>query len=330
MNAPRQQHGFALLLTLVLVLLAGVALAGLARRSSVRALESRDALEQLQRRWTVRTCRTTLLPRAELILDRAERGISAEGKNGNEYRNDPMPTYVVSCELSGMPVELRVTDEQARLNVNQILAEGDRGEAQSRLKALLREMDARAKAVNAVHLRPLVVGDDTPSQAVEQALLPLGGYSQIFEQVGPEQLLGENGSFAIHDAVTCWGDGRVSIRRAPDAVVRAVCEPSLGPHVVARVLSARERNPYLTLKSIRPNMDLKVKDAEILNRYLTDQSTCHGLWVTIEGRSRAWHALSVGISVPRARKAVTLDADEAKKKSGASTPPLKDLFECGW
>ena len=63
MRAPRGQPGFVLLMSLVLILLAGVALAHVAHRSIRGALESQSAAEELRRRWAVTSCRATFLPR---------------------------------------------------------------------------------------------------------------------------------------------------------------------------------------------------------------------------------------------------------------------------
>ena len=70
--------GFGLLLVLVLVVLAGAALTHVAWHSLVGALQSRQQVEELRRRWAVKSLRAALLDRAEELLDAAERGSTDE------------------------------------------------------------------------------------------------------------------------------------------------------------------------------------------------------------------------------------------------------------
>ena len=64
----KRRDGFVLLTTLVVIALAGFLLAGIARRSLLRAMETVSAQEDLQQRWALASLRRSLLPYAEEIL----------------------------------------------------------------------------------------------------------------------------------------------------------------------------------------------------------------------------------------------------------------------
>jgi len=131
MKRRSQQPGFALLMTLVLVLLAGVALTGLARRSMERAVDAQGAAHELKRRWVITSSRAALLGRAEQILRNAEQPDPESQQRDTETApRTPVPRLFVSCELAGIDYTLAITDEQAKLNANRLLQGRTRGEAQ--------------------------------------------------------------------------------------------------------------------------------------------------------------------------------------------------------
>ena len=93
MKSRAAPSGFALLLTLLLVVIVGIALAGLARWSMLGAVESRDAAEEVQRRWAIVSCQATFLPLVPELLEVAEEGpgtfcacVGEPPKNGKATR----------------------------------------------------------------------------------------------------------------------------------------------------------------------------------------------------------------------------------------------------
>ncbi|MGB0766887.1 MAG: hypothetical protein ACPGYV_04180 [Phycisphaeraceae bacterium] len=114
----RRQSGFALLLTLVLLMIAAVALSHTARLSAGEALHALEQSEQLQRRWAVASLRETLLPRAAGLL--AEASAVPVDENGDPIlgpnRALPGTDLRVRCELAGLGYDLVFTDEQAKFN----------------------------------------------------------------------------------------------------------------------------------------------------------------------------------------------------------------------
>lgn len=297
MRTRSAQPGFVLLMALVLVLLAGTLLAGVVSRSMLGALESQGAALELQRRWAVASCRSTFLGRVEELLDKAERGESARGSEeaSEAYQNKPMAELRVACSLAGIEYELVFTDEQAKMNLNSLSKEVSLGDAQAAVERLIVDLGTGHKRSAGVRLRMLV--DSKDSQERNAGLLKVGGYGQVFEGVSPEHLIGQKGAPGIAQGITCWGDGKVNLRRAPAAVIERACEKSLRRDVVRAFLAARDRDPYRKLSAILG--EIKEIDEEQVTRLagrVTDQSSCHGLWVIARGSQRSWYTLAVGLA----------------------------------
>jgi hypothetical protein len=307
MNRRTAQSGFALLVALVLVVLAGVALAALARRSAAEALEARTAREELQRRWAVTSLRAALLGRVEELLDQAERGEGPDTRPAETYLNRPMPHLGIPCRLAGADYELVLTDEQAKLNLNRLLAEAGRAETAAAARLATASAGAADQtAAGQLSIRPFVpssLGPLVPASLRSSPLAAVGGYGQVFAGAAPERLVGREGAPGLAEAVTCWGDGRVNLRRAPEAVVRQACDKALGRDVVTLLLAARRRDPYRPLEAILAELD-EVDEAQragVKDR-LTDRSTCHGLWVIARGPQRSWYTFAVSADGERPRE----------------------------
>jgi len=319
-HAP--QRGFALLMTLALVLIASCVLAGLARWSTAQALEARDAAEELRRRWAVTTCRASLLARAELLLEDAERG-EITGEDEPEeivYRHKPVVTLRIDCELAGDRYVLLLTDEQAKWNVNHLMHRSSRAEAQTRLARFVME---NGGAATRVKLRPRV--------ALEDSAQNLNSFGQVFESADPAELLGDDGNqgAGVAMAVTCWGNGLLNIRRADTEVVRQACEKVVGTAAVARLLEVRKRDPYRKLSEMLRQVDrLDAKEREQLERNLTDASACHGLWVIQVGPQRSWYTLAIRQGAPRPRQ--VSPASEADVPAVAAAGVSTGDWEFSW
>ncbi|MBS3822136.1 MAG: general secretion pathway protein GspK [Phycisphaerae bacterium] len=305
MNRRPRRSGFVLLLVLVLVMLAGVALAVVARQSVAAAVEARTEVEQWQRRWAVRSSRAAFYGRIESVLDTAERGRSLghgradrptnPARRGPEYRNDPTPVHRVACRLAGIDYELVFTDEQAGLNVNRLLKRRTRGQAQQQVQRLVTpyqppSADERVQ----VRLRPMA-DKDTSTQ-----MPSLGSYSQVFDNVTARQLVGQARGRGVAQPVTCWGADRVNIRRAPDRVIRAQCDREISGPLLQQLLAIRDEDPYRSLNDMLSELDhADADERQRLRRYLTDTSRTHGLWVICRGSQRMWYSLTIEVAADR-------------------------------
>ncbi|MFA7236022.1 MAG: hypothetical protein WC058_04075 [Phycisphaeraceae bacterium] len=311
MKPAQAQRGFVLLLTLALVLLAGGLLSGLALRSATAALDTESAVERLQRRWAVTTCRATLLENSERLLDAAERG-DEDRETGGDHADQtgarggkPVAEWRVACRLAGLDYELVFTDEQAKLNVNALLQHETHESARRIIERLSADAGAMANEPVTVklHVRRAEKGGESEGGGGSSEI---GGYGQIFENVSAWQLIDDSdtggagvsgdGGAGLAGRLTCWGDGRLNWRRASDEVLRRVCGEALNRGQTDQLMGVRKDDPFATTDELIGRLKgIGKKQADELRNLLADASGCHGLWVIQRSGQRSWYTLAVGL-----------------------------------
>jgi len=279
-------------MALALVLLAAGTLVGLAQRSTAEALGALGEIESVQRRWAVRSLSEAVVGRAEAVLDaRAAAAPAAADAVPSDGSASLAPARVaVTLQLASLDYELVFTDEQAKINVNRLIERDGLFEAQTGV----RRLSGAGPGSDAVTLRTLAITDASVGPGA--ALPEIGAYGQVFGDAPPRRLLGGAGEPGLADRVTCWGDGRVNIRRAPDAVVREACDRELRRELVEAILEARRAAPGQPLDTLLGTLG-NLDDAERteVTRLLTDESSAYGLWIVARGEQRAWYTLTVGV-----------------------------------
>lgn len=285
--ASSRQRGFMLLLTLVLLTIVAVGSAQIARRSLQQATVAVRAEEDLQRRWLVRTAEDVLLPRADAAIEASNEKEPAGG--------DGLTEAVRRVDVGGYEVELRFTDEQAKINANVLLERMGRRAAQQRLATLIRQAGIDGR----VELRPLSKLDrelqgaraDWPALASFDQILAASGSTARAELPGAGAELPGAGAGA---GVTLWGDGRVNVRRASRGVLEAALAPELGPYEIDRLLTLRREEPDERLAQWLSRLELSRRQRDELEDRLTETSRYFGLGITIHGEHRAWRRFVVG------------------------------------
>src|SRR5205085_728549 len=145
--------------------------------------------------------------------------------------------------LGGQAFDLVVADEQAKANVNVLLVDFGREAAED---AIRRNAGAIAP-MNALRLRPArqpmmidnrSVAASPGNRRVEQWLT---GYGQVFDGVPPSALLRWESRQALPTgpaaALSCWGDGAINVRRAPEPLIKAVVGSRLSAIDVGRLVA---------------------------------------------------------------------------------------------
>lgn len=284
MKRRAARSGFALLLTLLLVVIAGIALAGIARRSMLGAVEARDATEELQRRWAIVTCQETLMPRLPAFLEPPDDA-------GNPQRR-PLPPAEkrFSINLAGHDYQIVLTDEQAKLNVAHWLQKSNAADAEAMLKRLLPAPASAEGSGFRIHLRPTILRGGLG----EAALPKIGSYEQLLENTPPHALLGEQGGTGLASFVTCWGDGRVNLSRAPVPVIRQVCAELLTGDQIDALLSLRSLDPQRKLADMLEKQALFTdQQRSALQALFTYESKCFGFWIIAQEPQRSHYALMI-------------------------------------
>jgi len=292
----RARRGFALVLVLLVLVLAGTALAASARRSCNRALAAVDATEQVQLTWAVLSARAVGLAGTETWL-------AADA----EAAEAPVAVARRTVTLGGFELCLVAGDEQAKANVNLLSARGGSGNqggpgGDADLADALRGLLGRERRALLVQLRP-----QTPREGVISALARrYESFDQVFAAAEPSALVDAvGGDPCPTDRMTCWGNGRVNVRRAGREVMR---------HALAGLVTETELDVLCRLRLERPGCAademlaaLELPDARLrpLAKAVTDASSCHSLWIVVRaagaagetesdrGPSRAWHRLYV-------------------------------------
>jgi hypothetical protein len=282
----------------LLVLGAGLMVA-VSRASLRHALAARDAADELRHRWGVVSARNAVLPFADTVLGSAE-----------VAKKSPETSLHVRLSLGNERVELLLSDEQAKANVNLILASADRSTAEIRLRDSL----SGTGLGNAIRLRPGAVvlpGDEDLAKAAtrpsSQPVIAdlISGYGQIFENLGPDDLISARAGTRPIDLLTCWGDGAINLRRVTPAALRIAAGTSLSGIDQARILDARDalfvrrETPKPTTQQINEPVARLIASAGIdpknvrgLPRF-TLSSNCYSLWIVTSDQRRVTYFLGI-------------------------------------
>lgn len=289
MNHRAEHRGFALLMTLVLVLLAGISLASVARKSASMAVEARQAADEMKRRWVVESMQATLLGNASALFEKFEM-TDRDGDGEPDGRPRPIRRIDLKVELDGVSYRLRLTDESAKFNVNTLLNESGTADAQMRLR---KGMLQAIKPLNEViSLAPLPAGPTSSGSGT--VVMRIGSYSQIFDEADPQRLLGTAQKPGPESFVTCWSSGLVNVNRASDEVIELALSRKVEPPLVAELLRIRQEMPGLSLGNLLTKITKSGDEQqEKLRKYLTDQSDSFGLWIVADDvdRQRAYLAV---------------------------------------
>lgn len=291
-----RRPAYVLVMVLALLVLSTTLLVAVSRGALRAAADARDAADNLQQRWGATSCERALLPDAEKILGALE-----------QERRRPTARCATSIRLGGVTFELILADEQAKANVNAILRDTDVAAAQSRLQTAL----SGSGLLNRIKLRPtagavagVVRGGTAP--VVDDRAPAVGGWGQVFDGVSAVQLIRATpGSrTAPVDLLTCWGNGAINIRRAPEAAITLAGGRSLAGAEVSRLVEARDAlfkrqasDHSFDHDAAEGLRDLVVRtSAEVVRRRgnvgLVEGSTCHSLWViTRTGRRDGYDLL---------------------------------------
>lgn len=269
MRRTSRRHGYVLLMALVMIVLAGFLLAGIARHSLLSAMAALDAQQALQRRWGAISCeRAFLFPAKEVFEGFAD-------ESGGE--NAPPPIALpVRLTLGGLTFDLLLADENAKSNLNTVFLKRGKEDV-----ARLCRSVAESGGVLPLELRP----------GTQDAHAAFQSWGQVFDLSGGSAM-SESLAKATGD-ITCWGNGRLNLRSAMDEQVQAIARLVASNNTVRQLLAIRQQRPRGTLEEWLGALDVSQQDREKLAELLTDESSCFSLWMTINASERAWRTFVV-------------------------------------
>jgi len=310
----RGSRGFALLLTLVLVMIAGVVLASVVRIGAAKAVHTHDALESLQRRWATTTMRHTLLSQAETVLQGAERG-QWDDDDAFVYadpKEQPINEVRVRLKLDGADYELVFSDEQTKLNPQAMLDWAKPRDVAQVVQALISSLDddeASRMVFDAQQLEALYeqmqdkadadrsVGSGATNAAADSSSQPRSGFGRWLDPALPRQLVGEQLGGGLASVMTFWGDGRLNAKRTNTRVIVEASKPLLSAGDAASLENIHRRDASQDLSAWLGELDrLDSVEQSLVAGLLTSQSQTYGLWVVAHGKTRSWYSFSVSFA----------------------------------
>lgn len=318
----RPDRGFILLMVLLIIPVIAVATASVARMSLVAATDAISAQNRLQRKWGQLSCTEVFLPRADQVLADEERykgevndlfqpeafastaGLETETSNESMNNNQSLavPTehnriVSKSIELGGQSFELKISDEQSKVNINLLREEVSELE----LLSALDQLQALTRDEVKIDLRPYARTDSDGSKSRSFA-----GLGQIYRAtkpllpVVPNTLEPEQPQMS--DLTTCWGSGQLNIQHADHEIVRLVARIALKESEVDRLLvalsedSEAEEPPEQSARDLVRALDslgLTEKRRAQVENLLIDRSACYSLEVNVHDDKRSWRWLTV-------------------------------------
>lgn len=279
-----QKSGFALLLVLLVIALAGTAMAALARRQGLLAVQAVRAQRDAQLRWGMLSCRNLLLSQAEQILQAAQ-----------QKEQLPQPEASFGVDLGAVRFEMVVADEQAKANVNLLAQRLSQRDLQHRLEELV------AKEANALTVRLIPLKYPEKAQQVSQGELPgddmvlYESLDQVFQYDSVSSLFGPSagrGSQARR-RVTCWGDGKINIHRAEIEVLRAMLGDTLDESDIQALIHDRAGQSSWNLIRAIAELELSEEQLVKVKQILTTESHCYSLWICARDGFRQHYSLRI-------------------------------------
>ncbi len=189
-------------MTLVILALASLTLAGISRQNLRDSLMLGDDSRELQRRWAIFSCQNTFLSDAQAVVRRQ----AAATQNSTT-------TVRIQLVLGGEKIDLVFADEQAKVNLNTLDHIRGRAEVDRFVRSAARSAGASAD----IHLRPLHRYGDQTSDSIPTIF---GSFGQVFAS---RYTLDEIEIWlASTQRMTCWGNGRLNYREAEAGDIAAL------------------------------------------------------------------------------------------------------------
>jgi hypothetical protein len=266
-------------MVLVLLAIAAISLAGVARQSLESADEAATAQADLQRRWGVLSALRFYMPAAESLLEGQVKKLSLQGQGW------PLPASVSSeFDLQGQRFTILLADEDAKVNLNAVFRQGPDGRNQ------VATVVGQLAGADAATLQLQVIADD----GTKQDSRVFRSWGQVFDLTDTSP---GDAACRLRDQtreITCWGGGRLNIRRASDQAVRLVCQDKLGPDLLGKLLSTRREQGHTGLDDLLSRMALRIEDRTLLESRLTDRSARYSIWIFVHDHKRIWAMLTIG------------------------------------
>lgn len=235
----RGREGHVLVITVMLLAVTALIVAGIARHSMALATSAKEGELKLKRKWAVASAQ-------RFYLQNGQRFLTTIGRSQLQ----------LDIRLSGLSIRNTISDESAKLDVNAMAELASEAE----LKNAVRQIAGSQNLM--IRLRPMT------SIQSESMRKPYEAWGQVFES--REQDAGEELG-AITQALTLWGS-RLNFRNADEHVLRVAIKSAAGSIMADRFVEAMNEEPNASLAQVLVAINTNDRQSRLLNRLLTDRS----------------------------------------------------------
>ncbi len=252
------RRGIALLLVVGLLVVCGVTLIILSRRSLLAYQQTADELFELKHRWTVQSIESASLEFWPELLRRFDRQTKT---------NDPTAFLLpgrlqLSLHLNDWDCPMIWRDESSVINVNQVIS-------------VLGNQKARQCAqsqVSAKSLPALIWGDESESTKKKPKVLRL--WDDLFDVSQIETVS------TTTQRLTLWSKGPVNVHRASDETITSLSQLVVTSQRSQDWLSKwKEREAGQALMDIWKAEGYKIEDIRLLQRLFDEESSNASVWL---------------------------------------------------
>ncbi len=301
MKKRTSQHGYTLLMTVLLLAMAAVIIAGLCKSSLYAAVAAKKSNTALQEKWGNLSLNQSLIQIAPEVFKQ-------NLKNFQKQAEDEILTFVIDDQeavsldslrqqslvilLGKIPFHVIIEDEHNKLNVNQLLG---RDPAHRQAVDTLSQLGQSSSLQSRISLKPL-----SRKNAKKLHLPRLGNLSQVFDTITakqlcpitPDQLFKQRelryNNRSLPQSLTCYGDAKLNYESASDAVIIAqVKHLKLDLTAIEELLLLRQENPQLPLdKQLDDLSEDSAKQKREITQMFKPKSICLSLWIISKQKHR--------------------------------------------
>ena len=284
MNRPRaasrgkpDSGGFALVLTLFLLVLLSFSVLEITRRSLTRALEVREQEEALLRHWALRSLRETLTRTAPTrILARADKTFKEASERLSDQQRFRLRSISGRLALTGIEIDYHVSLEDAKVDLNALYRRGGLEAIDEGLRLLDETFEKKPTR------RPYAPTDNVP------ATDPFSSYEQLFSLGGAQirQFFRNPGASPL-ERITLFSAGKLHYQLAREEDLRAFLADYVPDETIDEVLEWRRLRPEKKTADLLTSLPLEPTQRERLRLTLDDTGSAYSYWFDLrQGKRR--------------------------------------------
>jgi len=262
--------GFVLAITLLVLAITVMLVAGFSRFSLIAAIEASQQETRARIKWGKASCQRVALEHAARLLKQTPPARSGESLARSEC----------FVELGDRTFHLLLADESTKVNLNQLAAASSLEETASITGRLVGDRSM-------VTLRP-VKGFAANGPSLE---IPLASWDQVFRTQQAERLAARE-LIRQTESITLWS-GRLRPGLAADSAVFETLRPAVGSVIAERFLRVLRDGPQRPVAELIQEVSPSERAAEELSELLADQSDCYSIWVSVADGQRVETSLAV-------------------------------------